>query len=216
MTVGLTKTIKNCVSEQIKMGIKCFGFGILYVAFMTVMLRDDGQSFRESLGSSFNYFIFVFIAFSMTYQLNYLRTSASVMLMLGDTRKNVSIGRHFCTVMYLVEGMLVSCVPFLIYTNGEYDISKVITTGLSIIMVSGVGMISGLLVHKFGPKAQLAMTLIIVVTVAVVLAIFFGIEGVGFNISTAILVILGMLAGIFYIAGSIVSHFYIKSMEVRP
>lgn len=215
MTLGLDKTIKNCLTEQARTLIRTLGIGVLYILFMTMMLREEGDAINETLATSIGFFLYVFTAYSMIYHMNFLRTSAAVMLMLGDTRKNISIGRHIPTVIFIVAGALITLIQGKI-GNEVSIVRNMIMSAISVVMVSGVGMLSGFFTEKFGQKYQWITTVVVLFVVGVSAGVFFGMGAISISINKAFLCIFASVAAIIYVVGTVTSHIYIKTMEVRP
>lgn len=215
MSLGLANTIKNCSIEQFKIALKSLAFGCFYVIFMILIMDDGEQAFNKTVVEALTYFNFIFIVMAMMYHTNFLRTSAMVMLMLGDTRRNLSVGRHISTALFVAEGAIIACLPMLADRSGVFSLRNVLITVLAVIMASGVGMISGYFAQILGSKFQMITTVVIIVVVAVVAGIFFGLDSWNMNLSKALLIISGIVAVVLYVIGTVLSNIYIRDMEVR-
>lgn len=214
MVLGLNKTIKNCGMAQLKMAVASLGYGVIYVVFMVLFLHDDGEPIAETIATVLSYFSFIFIILAMMFQTNYIRTNASVMLMLGDTRKNVSIGRHFSTMLFILEGGVIACLPMIVEKSDSFEIKNVLLSIVAIVIASGIGMISEYFAQRFGTKFQMITTIIFLCVIGSIAGVFFGLGGFNLSMDVAVITIMMIVAVVLYAIGAILSKSYIKNMEV--
>lgn len=205
MMAGLEKTLKFCIIQHWKLLSLAVIYGAIYVIFL-------GFALDEGFSRALLYLQFVFVMYAAIFQMSYIKSQASLMIMFGDLRKNVNLGRHLGTVLFAIEGGIVAVVGKIIDGNVAGFTTSILVIMVAIVGAAGLGMITGFFGHMFGDKGYIAWLLAIFIFGALG-GMLVGVKLVEF--SMPLTMVLVVLAVVIYTIGTVLTGKIIKNMDVR-